>query len=112
MRCQALLAVACVAAAVGGCATLPIPNVCLPPHAISPYPPIVAHEEATPRQAVYYDEPAPARRLRPITRRALKPDDTPKESASEPERYTDEWWARDKRLEDQIRPKLIICRGC
>jgi hypothetical protein len=102
MRCQALLAVACVAAAVGGCATAPIPNVCLPPHAISPLPPIVAHD----------DEPAPARRLRPVTHRVLPPDDTLKESASEPERYTDEWWAREKRLEDQIRPKLIICRGC
>jgi len=82
--------------------TSPIANVCLPPHAISPHPPIVAHD----------DERASARRLRPITRRALKPDDTSKECASGAERYTDEWWAREKRLEDQIRPKLIICRGC
>jgi hypothetical protein len=75
-------------------------------------PPTVAHEEATPRQAAYYDQSAPARRLRPITRSALQSADTTKESASEPERYTDEWWAREKRLDDQIRPKLIICRGC
>jgi hypothetical protein len=112
MRCQTLLAVACVVAALGGCATPPIANVCLPPHAISPYVPIVAHEEATPSQAVSDDEAAPVRRLRSITRRASKRDDISKESASEPERYTDEWWERDKRREDQLRPKLIICRSC
>jgi hypothetical protein len=113
MRCQALLAAACVAAAFGGCATPPIPNVCLPPHAISPYPPIIAHEEAPPRQAVSYDEPAPPRRLRPITRRSAKSEDARKRALQpEPERYSQAWWDRQDRLEEAMKPKLIICRGC
>lgn len=113
MRCQALLAAACVAGALGGCATAPIPNVCLPPHAMSPYPPIVAHEEAPPRRDVYYDEPAPTRRLRPITRRTAKPEDARKEAVQpEPERYSQKWWEREDRLEEAMKPKLIICRGC
>jgi hypothetical protein len=113
MRCQALLAAACAAAALGGCATLPIPNVCLPPHAISPDPPIIAHEEAPPRRAVYYDEPAPTQRLRLITRRTGKTENARKEALQpEPERYSQVWLDRQDRLEEAMKPKLIICRGC
>jgi hypothetical protein len=77
---------------------------------------ISAQEDATPRRAVVLDEPSPLRGLRRITRRAAKPDGARPDKASapseSPERYSDEWWKQQGGLDDKLKPKLIICRGC
>jgi hypothetical protein len=82
---------------------------------VSPSLRIGAQEDATPRRAVFVAEPSQARRLRRTIRRAAKPDAVVPEKApaqSEPERYSDEWWEQQKRGDDKVKKRMIICRNC
>ena len=118
MRYQALLAAACLAAAVGGCSTNLIstaPYCVPPPPGLSPSLRIGAQEDARPQRAVFVDEPSPLRRLRRTIRRAAKPASVRPEKApaqSEPARYSDEWWEQQKRGDDKVKERMIICRNC
>jgi len=72
-----------------------------------------------PTEPVSVDESVPSsldqpRRPRRIAR-AATPDSARNKKASpqtEPARYSQEWWDKQERADDKLKPKLIICRGC
>jgi hypothetical protein len=119
VRSPALFMITCIVLAIAGCATSPITPVCLSSDPMSSYRPIASHDPAMPTEAVSIDESVPSsldqpRRPRRIAR-AATPDSADNKKASaqtEPARYSQEWWDKQERADDKLKPKLIICRGC
>src|SRR5215470_4035927 len=129
MRRLSVLTIACVVAALGGCAAVYPTYVMSPPPAPAPMgaygsagsaPNNTARNNAAPNNAVAVQESelssADQPRPRAVSRAvAAGPDGsqtTGEASPSQYPRYSPEWWKEQDRVDDSMKRALDICRGC
>ena len=120
MRRLFVLTIACVAAALGGCAAVYPTYVMSPPPAAAPMVVYGSAGSAAPNNAVAVEQselsPADQPRPRAVSRAAAaRPDGsqtTGEASPSQYPRYSPEWWKEQDRVDDSMKRALDICRGC